>query len=264
MSDPPRKKYHLRTIFFSGAEGLITSGKAFGHVEAWHKCAWEGSPYCLANEFICAEIGRFLQLPIPPFGMTISDKYGYFFTTLNFNFGRKEDIPPIQPDLTWKQLPKICTGILLFDILVANCDRHDKNLTVDSLSKPNSIIVYDHDQALFGGGDPSLRGLDRLKALQGRLGISNAGVTGGNRHCLLDEMDSAEFISEWLGKIWSLPNWFIDEVCGSAQQYGLKPEEVLAVSNFLRVRRDDIETILKNWSAEFSQVSDWPWKGALM
>lgn len=265
MSEPLRKKYHLRTVFHSGPDGVVgADGRAFGYVEAWHRRDWEGSPYCVANEYICGEIGRFLRLPIPPFGMTVSESEQYFFTSLNFNFGRKEEIPPIQPDLAWQHLPNICTGILLFDILVANCDRHDKNLAVDSTAKPKSILVYDHDQALFGGGDPALRGVPRLDAVQHRLAITNAGVTGGNRHCLIDEINTALHVSEWISKIHSLPEWFIENVCESARTYGLTKDEAERATSFLNHRRLDLETLFKSFSDEFSQVNDWPWKGALM
>ena len=265
MSEPPRKKYHLRTVFHSGPDGIVgADGRAFGFVEAWHRRACEGSPYCIPNEYICGEIGRFLRLPIPAFGITVSELEQYFFSSLNFNFGRKEEIPPIQPDLTWHRLPNICTGILLFDILVANCDRHDKNLAVDSTTMPKSILVYDHDQALFGGGDPALSGVSRLDALDGRLGITNGGVTGGNRHCLLDEVNSAEHISEWLHKIYSLPDWFISGVCQSARAYGLSGEEADRVCVFLSSRRKELENLLKTFRNEFSNVSDWPWEGALL
>ena len=49
-----------------------------------------------------------------------------------------------------QRLPDVCTGIVLFDVLIANCDRHDDNLVVDNDIAPREIYVYDHDIALFG------------------------------------------------------------------------------------------------------------------
>jgi hypothetical protein len=264
MTNAPRKKYHLRTLFHDGRDGKVDCfGRAFGYVEAWHKRPHDASPYCIANEFICGEIGRFLQLPIPAFGITVSSESEYFFTSLNFNFGRTEEIPPIQPDLTWEHLPRLCTGVLLFDILVANCDRHDKNLAVDSVMEPKSLLVFDHDQALFGGGDPNLRGNPRLDAVENRLAVSNGTVTGGNRHCLLDQMNTALHVDEWLSRIHSLPEWLLNTICDTARTYGLSSDESKRAASFLNHRKLNIDLLLKSCYSEFSNVSDWSWKGAL-
>ncbi|MBL0035370.1 MAG: hypothetical protein IPP26_06280, partial [Flavobacteriales bacterium] len=66
--------------------------------------------------------------------------------------------------------PFLATGLLLFDIWVANCDRHVKNFEVDYSTTPVSMNIFDHGHALFGyvGG----QGEARLNALMNRLGIS--------------------------------------------------------------------------------------------
>ena len=133
------------------------------------------------------------------------------FGSLDFNFDR-DQLPPILPEPCWQHLPFECTGVLFFDILIANADRHDENLLVDNGLKPKRMIVFDHDQSLFGGGG-SLRGQERLDAIMTRLGVSGGPVTSGNRHCLLDGANTREYFGEWLKRIGSLPDWFIEDVC---------------------------------------------------
>lgn len=257
-------KHLIRAVFRveNGNAGPNGVGMGFGHVEAWHKSNWESSPYCTVNEFISAEIGRFLRLPIPPFGLTCGVDGRYFFSSLNFNFGQKEQLPPILPDQTWECLPDTCTGILLFDILIANNDRHDENLVVDRVSKPTDISVFDHDQALFGGGG-DLRGVNRLEQLKDHLGISGGKLSQGNRHCLLDVFDNSGFVEKWLERIESIPEWFIYDICKSCKEIGLTTSDVGTVADFLFYRSRNLQKIITINSEEFSLVKTWPWKGSL-
>src|SRR3990170_1752400 len=69
--------------------------------------------------------------------------------------GNSADSPYLTPDdvvphRCCAALPQICSGILLFDLLVANSDRHVGNLKVDDPDNPLEIDVFDHDRALFG------------------------------------------------------------------------------------------------------------------
>ena len=57
------------------ADGAIVDqlkrGGMAGNLPALHK--WNNqnaSAYCIPNELICGELGRFIGLPIPPFGIT--------------------------------------------------------------------------------------------------------------------------------------------------------------------------------------------------
>ena len=172
----PRPKHHFRALFFSSPDAC---GRAHGSTQAWHKTAWSGSPYCIPNELISAQIGQFLKLPIPPFAITYSEDNDYYFSSLDFNFDR-DQLPPVEPDLCWEHLPRLCSGVMLFDILIANEDRHDENLVIDNVIKPSFMRVFDHDQALFGGGG-NLAGTNRLTQLHDRLGVSGGVITGGNR-----------------------------------------------------------------------------------
>src|SRR4051812_16273732 len=77
------------------------------------------TPYCIANEVICGEIGRFLGLPIPSAGVVHSiNGNGLFYASLNFNL-TGTTLPPINTTECVKQLPKESAGVLLFDIFIA-------------------------------------------------------------------------------------------------------------------------------------------------
>jgi len=125
-------------------------GRVLGYAQTWHRVNPDYNNRCIANEYISGRIGIFLGLPIPPFAITHDKDENVYFSSLDFNFNRAI-LPPIVPDRCVACLPELCTGILLFDILIANEDRHEANLVTDSVSSPKFIHVYDHDQALLSG-----------------------------------------------------------------------------------------------------------------
>ena len=116
----------------------------------------EGRPYRFANELVCGRLAQFLLLPMPPFGFTyfggqrgVNLPKGLMFSELDFDYERRT---PVMPEIAAciEFLPELCAGILLFDIFVANWDRHLGHLWCDSLLKPTRLMIYDHDLALFG------------------------------------------------------------------------------------------------------------------
>ncbi len=262
-----RPKHHHRAVFFpnaaaAGAEGPDAYGQGLGSTQAWHKTNREHNPYCVTNELISAEIGSFLRLPIPPFAITYGADGTCFFSSLYFNFDR-EQLPPVDPEQAWAHLPELCAGVVVFDILIGNCDRHDENLVVDQVTGPRTMQVFDHDQALLGGGDPALRGRDRLTALQNGMGISGGDLTKGNRHCLLDVIDSADHFDEWFRRIDALPDFLIEDSCRKARDYGLSAAEEKATREFLTWRRRQIRQIVSDHAAEFTGIKSWPSDGRL-
>lgn len=212
------------------------------------------TPLCVPNEFICAKLGTFLGLPIPPFSITYFNDEPYF-TVLNFN-PRAEDLPAIDPVICAKKFPELCTGIMFFDILVANEDRHDKNLAVDNVAKPNQLIVYDHDQALFGGGG-NLSGTVRLNTLRDRLGITGSSLTGGNECCLLRAIDTVEYFEKWRYRISEMPNWFISDTCIFAMELGIDKSQATAAEEFLIYRKKNLGKILKSCGRDIPLIDNW-------
>lgn len=214
----------------------------------------ESSPYLIPNELVCGHIANFLRLPVPPFALM---RNGYsrkgMFASLRFNRSNGDAFPD---DVNWETLVgcrrRLCTGILLFDVLVANEDRHRGNIQVDRPHDPRVVRIFDHDRALFGCFANS--GEARLRNLRDRLGISGGSLTGGNRHCLLDRMDSNEHFREWFDRIESIPDWFIDDVCGEVISLGARRSEADAAADFLKYRKRNLPGIVHNHRAEFTAI----------
>jgi hypothetical protein len=240
--------------------GHYTGGKVDGAVPAKHKWNTTWSPYLVANEFICGTIGRFLGLPIPPFAITeppSETPARYMFSTLHFNYEGR-DLRPVLPDNCVSSLPEMCARVIVFDVLIGNADRHDHNLAVDRMDEPRDMKVFDHDCALFGanfGNEPI--GIERLSALRGRLGISAGPITGGNRHCLLRSIKSAEHFRTWTDQLWELGGNYLRRICSEAQQYGISQQEATAAADFLEDRSKDVAGILNRHKEEFVAVKPW-------
>jgi hypothetical protein len=86
------------------------------------------SPYLLANEWICGCLAQALRLPVPPFAlMRLTPGLKGMF--VSYKFGSRIVKPKdIRPSICFEKQARLCTGILLFDILVANSDRWESNL----------------------------------------------------------------------------------------------------------------------------------------
>ena len=95
----------------------------------------DNSPYLIANEFIAASLAQYLRLPVPPFGLMKEPgrHKGHKMMFASLRFTRTDAMPDdFEPDICCLKLPFLCTGILLFDALIANADRHRGNIQCDS------------------------------------------------------------------------------------------------------------------------------------
>jgi hypothetical protein len=231
------------------SEGVIVS------VHAVAKKNGPKSPYCVANEVVCGEIGRFLGLPIPPAGVVYSPKGNdLFFASLDFNL-TGNTLPPLNATKCVQVLPDISTGVLLFDILIANSDRHGRNLSVDFSTKPPAMNVFDHGHALLG----SVQGqaVNRLEKLSGRLGISAGSRTAGNRHCLLDQVNTDTHFGHWIERIRLIPDYVIKDLCGELPGLGCSQNEADAAAEFLKGRCQRLQQIVEENKAEFTGIRTW-------
>lgn len=194
--------------------GLVTKGKAEGDLPAKLKWNTGSQRYCIANEYIAGTLGRFVGLPIPPFAVVHSSEHLFgarpIFGSLNINWDRKDDLP-IWPQSCWDRLPDLCTGATVFDAWIANSDRWDKNLAVDDTFKPRQMQLFDHGEALLG-----TEGVERLERVKGSLGITGKHPEEGYRHIFLDEIDTQQFMNEWIERIYFVPHSFMQRTCERA------------------------------------------------
>src|SRR5207245_1484772 len=109
----------------------------------------------------------------------------------------------------------------------------------------------DHSHCLFG--TEVGKGEARLTAMTGRLAITGAAPTGGNRHCLLDVLDTGDHFGRWVQRIKLLPDFFIEDVIREVRDggAGITTTEATAAEAFLKDRRDNIWEIVKANTGEF-------------
>lgn len=246
----------LRALLSSGDQPTSRSGRFFGYVGAWQKVATTANPYGSASELICATLGTFLGLPIPPFAITAGPDNEPCFSSLDFNCNQ-DRLPRVVPDKCVEFMARISAGVLAFDILIANEDRHDENLLVDQVSHPTEMWVFDHDQALLAGC--LAKGIAKLTRFADYLGITGGDDIGGNRHVFLDELRDPSHLEEWIGRIESIPRWFIADACDCARQrLGISKEDADAACAFLAERKKRVGELIKNNRNEFKAVTQWP------
>lgn len=248
----PVGSYRIAAI---GAQvGIGAAGSTYVSVDAVGKANSANAPYCIPNELICGEIGRFLRLPVPPGGIVTSAHHAAMYASLNFNIAGVA-LPPVDPTNCVNLLPHLSTGVLLFDIFIANSDRHPGNLSIATVPPPPQMNVFDHSHALFGHAAGQAQA--RLAALADGLAVTGGPHTRGTRHCLLDIVNSDQYFQVWLDRIAAVPDFLIEEVCGDALAFGINAAESQAAEDFLKHRRDTFVQLIENHHAEFHGIAMW-------
>jgi len=204
--------------------------------------------YLIANEWIAGNIAQFLRLPVPPFAITQgADSRTRMFVSLLFDITGG----PADSDggILWAHHPKLCTGILAFDILIANFDRHARNIRIDDPIKPRKVFLFDHDQAICGGG---IGKADLRKRFQDFRDDPYLGY-----HILKEFVDTEEFFPEWIKRIIEIPDWYIEELCQDSQQVGLTQTEAKLTCEFLIHRKENIFKIIYDQRHLFPKIKEW-------
>ena len=216
--------------------GMGAAGSHYLRISAVAKQNSDKVPYCIPNEFISAEIGRFLGLPVPPCGICRQPEKNAsdWFASLDFNL-EGDTLPPVDPLKCVTELPRFSTGLLLFDVLIGNNDRHNRNLSVDFLAKPPIMSVFDHSHALLGHTKD--QGKKTLEDSLDNLVLS--------KHCLLKVLPTDEYFSVWFERIARIPDFFLESRIEEVIGLGIDEEEAKAAYKFLQHRRDEIGEIVK-------------------
>ncbi len=203
------------------------------------KKASPAHPYIVANELICNRIGLALLLPCPPGAIMEHGGEPYFFS-LDFNVAG-HSLPPITPANVTDQLPRESWGVISFDTFIMNADRHRKNIAFDTATK--KLHIFDHSHALLGpSGDIDARLLSADKQM----------CIG--KHCLAREIATDDGKTASLNRIGSLPDYFLDGVVDAAARFGIPADKKQPVSDFLKRRRDSIETLVTSNAGSFPKL----------
>jgi hypothetical protein len=172
----------------------------------------------------------------------------------SLDYGKREVSPTdMNPDALCVKQPRLATGIVILDILVANQDRHEGNIKVDSKTDPTSVVVFDHDQTLFGRR--AATGVNRLNQVDGKLGFTKLGGQY-EMHKVAKSLHTSVYFDEWVERAESIPDRFINEIVDEAAELGLTATEVSVAKQFLRVRKRSLRDIIKS-NKPFFPISDW-------
>ena len=213
-------------------------------VQAVAKCNCRASPYLVANELIAGSIGRYLRLPVPPCCVADHDGIAYFMS-LNFNL-TGEALPPIIPSRFVADFPDLSAGVVAFDALIANQDRHDKNIAAVTQDRDRKrACVFDHDRCLFGAQEG--RGVELLQRVRRELVIDGALNRNRRPHCLLSALKDDTGLHEWVSRIEGIPPWFIVETVVEAQFHArLTDAEKDAAITYLKDRQPVVRQLLRD------------------
>jgi hypothetical protein len=222
--------------------------------ESYSKANSDVSPYLVPNEWIAGRLAQYLCLPIVPFAILKPYRKREIFASLGMTANRMSP-PRCDAAVCLSTFPDLCAGVLIFDILIANCDRHSGNISVDKQSNPTWMRVIDHERALFGF--QPREGIKRLNEMWDRLGITAGAVSGGNRHVFLDAVTSSEAIQKWCDRVYSIPKWYIQETCEYVVEMGIGKRECKAAIDFLQHRKQQIFELARANRHEFTSVTNW-------
>lgn len=152
---------------------------------------------------------------------------------------------------------ELCAAILVFDIFIANCDRHAGNIKVDKASDPTLVRVFDHERSLFYIDKG--RGRSRLKECEDRLGVTDGDQSRDEWHCLVEVVKSAQHILTWADRVRDIPDWFLKRVVEDVRKLPLVDSEVEDVLSFLTERQKKINALIWNNRKRFTQVEPTSW-----
>ncbi len=195
-------------------------------------------PLVVANELLCVSLARAILLPVPP-GFIIEHESSPCYVSLNFNLAG-EDLPPASPAGVVSQDPALACGIVLFDIWVTNCDRHDRNLMHDRGT--GRVQVFDHSHALFGPNG----GRGQLESHRKELGIAG--------HCLAPEIVNPAGMHTWNERIKSVPDYYIRGIVEAAVAVGLPDTDRDFCADFLLERRTQLLDLIANHRETFPKM----------
>lgn len=168
------------------------------------------SEYTIANEVIAARIGQTLGLPVPAGVIAETSSKTLYYLSLDVSREGKS-LPPIRPAEFCADEPWLAAGTAVFDILIANGDRHRGNLSRDPGFNPPRVSVFDHGHALLGTDPPT--GLDRVRLATDRLGCVDDDAHIARTSILLDEALDCTALEQWAERVRELPGYLFWDIC---------------------------------------------------
>lgn len=247
------RTYRLAKITNPVGHGV--TGSVVVEVNAIAKKNSDANPYCVANEYICAYLGGMLGLPVAPvsFISHSGPDAQTYVASLDFNLAG-EALPPVEASDCITHALELSTGLIIFDVLIANQDRHRGNLSLDLSKRPPQLDIFDHSHALFGNKMDFAK--ERLQTFRDNLGIvKQKSCFVGNRHCLLDHINSGDHFKHWIDRVKQIPSFVIDDLCDKVIGLGPNAADIEEAKSFLKYRTQNMNNILRDGQTEFSSIA---------
>jgi len=132
-------------------------------------------------------------------------------------------------------------GIILFDALIMNADRHPQNISYNRQTK--DVTIFDHSHAFLrpnGDVDAILSATKDLPSIGG--------------HCLASEINTWNGFTTWTARIQAIPDYYVEGAIDAGCHVGLPRDKRGVVYDFMRARRDAIETMITNHRGIFPKL----------
>jgi hypothetical protein len=232
-----RSLYKIWSV--GNAVGIGATGAIHLGIAGVAKRATGSQPYVVSNELLCNRIAASLLLPCPPGALVEKEDEIYFFS-LDFNVSGQA-LPPASAQRIVVERPRLAWGIVLFDILVMNGDRHAQNIAHDRAN--GSVRIFDHSHAFAGvSGDIGATMPARVETLN----------IGG--HCLAAEVSLPDGFEMWCSRIKSLPDFLFQGAVEEACNLGYPGEHAGLCIDTLQKRRNSIDKLVKDNLSSFPKL----------
>lgn len=233
----PASKYKIWAVGAALQDGV--SDSIHVGMASVAKKANQAEPNIVINELICNQLARAIFLPCPP-GALIENAGADYFCSLNFNLSG-QSLPPSPIGVVLANHPALCWGIIMFDVLIMNPDRHNRNLSYDRVT--DRVQIFDHSRAFL----PLQTTIDAAIA-------QNSNGLGFQMHCLKNEIATMDGHDFWAARINAIPDYFIEEAVSEICAIGFPSDKKALTIDFLKQRRSNIASIIKNNIASFPKL----------
>src|SRR5260221_101114 len=197
------------------------------------------TPLIVGNELVCSMIARMALLPCPP-GALLENNGDTYFCSLDFNTAGQA-LPPAPAAGVVAELPELLWGVILFDVLVMNPDRHAGNISYNRQTK--ELTIFDHSHAfLQANGD-----VDAILN-------ANKDVPAIGGHCLAAEINTWNGFTTWTVRIKAMPDYYLEGAIEAGCKVGWPQAKKGVIYDFAKARRDSIDAIVTNNRGLFPKV----------
>jgi len=95
-----------------------------------------------------------------------------------------------------------------------------------------------------------------MQGMKNELGLSARSVTNSSEHCLLRSMTMDTHFREWICKIDSIPDWYIEAICTEVSKLGVNKTEIDNAIEVLLYRKTNLSTIIRDNQSRFA-IKQW-------